>query len=66
VAGTDSARLQAYLQQEIKIIQAPKSPVATIIYNPDADFAGTMLSASTKSSRRRPAFIDRSNDSDLL
>jgi hypothetical protein len=62
----DAARLQAYLQQEIKIIQSPKSPVATIIYsNPDADFAGTMLSRLNKvvddSLRRRS--LDRSNDS---
>jgi hypothetical protein len=62
----DSARLQAYLHQEIKIIQNPKSPVATIIYsNPDADFAGTMLSSLNKvvNNSLRQRSLNRSNDS---
>jgi hypothetical protein len=62
----DSARLQVYLQQEIKIIQNPKSPVATIIYsNPDADFAGTMLSSLNQvvDNSLRQRSLNRSNDS---
>lgn len=62
----DSARLRAYLQKEIKIIQSPKSPVATIIYsNPDADFAGTMLSSLNQvvDNSLRQRSLDRSDDS---
>jgi hypothetical protein len=62
----DSARLQVYLQKEIKIIRSPKSPVVTIIYsNPDADFAGTMLSSLNKvvDNSLRQRSLNRSNDS---
>lgn len=42
----DAARLQAYLQTAIKVIQNPKTPVIMITYrHPDAAFASKMLSA---------------------